>query len=234
MSDQASPRETLDGFASSLSYGQRTDLSFKFLTRLDDGEIGDVLAALLTDVGGVVDSGDPTELIQTVIDVQAAAYRSREVSERYRYDDGPFTTPDRSVESSTVSLFTSSGHFVEGDDPQPLGVVDMTQGEAERRIGEFLKEAPALSQIPVDVERERLRVRHGGYDVRGVRRDHNVALPLAPLLDGAQAGVIGSLHDTAYSFVGACAQTRLIKHVGPEWAQSIVATGTDVVLLVPV
>jgi hypothetical protein len=47
-------------------------------------------------------------------------------------------------------------------------------------------------------------------------------------------GLIGHLIDPAYSFVGACAQTRLIKHIGPEWAERLKVAGADVVFLVPV
>ena len=79
--------------------------------------------------------------------------------------------------ASTVGLISSSGHFVEGDDPRPFGVEAMTQAEAEQRIDEFLREAPVLSEIPSDTPPEALVVRHGGYDVTSTRRDPNVAFP---------------------------------------------------------
>ena len=110
----------------------------------------------------------------------------------------------------------------------------MTQSEAEARIGEFLREAPTLSAIPIDTPADRLRVRHGGYPVEAVAADHQVALPLAHLAMLAHEGVIGELAPTAYSFVGAAAQTRIRKDVGPAWAQQLDDEGIDAVLLVPV
>lgn len=222
--------ETLAEFADSLSYGSRSDLSFKYLPRFDAGRIGDSLAELLEGIGSLYDTSDPADLIDRAIALQVEGYRSRDVHERYRYEDGPFVRPERPITESTVALLTSSGHFAAGDDPQPLGVEDMSQEEAEDRIGEFLKEEPVLSDIPVGAE---LRVRHGGYDVRGVRVDHNVAFPVDRMAELAADGVIGNLAPTAYSFVGACAQTRLMKHIAPEWAERV-GSECDVVLLVPV
>ena len=110
----------------------------------------------------------------------------------------------------------------------------MTQAEAEARISEFVKEAPTLSKIPVSSPGDLLEVRHGGYDIRGSLSDHNVSFPIDRLRELDEQGVIGALHETAYSFVGACAQTRLIEQTGQEWADRLKSTGSDVVLLVPV
>ncbi len=234
MSDPAPDSETLEEFARSLSYGSRSDLSFKFMRSFDPQRIGDSVAAILNEVGGLFDTGDPAALVDLAIRLQAEAYQMRAVSERYRYDEGPFTKPSRPVADSEVVLLTSSGHFVSGDDPRPLGVSGMDQDEAEARIGEFLREAPTLSEIPVDTEAGRLVVRHGGYDVRGSAGDHNVSFPVDRLRELVDDGLIGGLHDTAYSFVGACAQTRLLRQTGPEWADRLAATGSDIILLVPV
>ena len=231
----ADPRtESLEEFARSLSYGKRSDLSFKFLTASDGPDVGDAVAAILREVGSVFDSGDTDDLIDVATRLQIAGYRSRPLADRYRYSEGPFTRPERSVAQSRVALLTSSGHFAADDDPRPLGVDRMTQAVAEERISDFLKEAPTLSELPVAGPGEAIQVRHGGYDVRGALIDHNVAFPIDRLRELEADGVIGSLHDTAYSFVGACAQTRLIKKSGPEWADRLKSTGSDVVVLVPV
>lgn len=223
--------ETLDEFAASLSYGSRSDLSFKFLSRFDGAQVGDAIASLLGEIGALWDSGDPGPLIDLAIELQATGYGSRPVADRYQYDDGPFTAPSRPVAESRVALLTSSGHFAPGDDPQPLGVADMTQDEAEQRIGDFLREQPTLSAVPVDEVAP--KVRHGGYDVRGARVDHNVAFPIDRMRELDAAGVIGTLVPEAFSFVGACAQTRLLKQSAPAWADRLGAVA-DVVLLVPV
>ncbi len=70
--------------------------------------------------------------------------------------------------------------------------------------------------------------------MRGVRLDPAVALPVDALTAAAEEGRIGSFAPHAFSFVGACAQRRLITGLGPAWAARVAEAGTDVVLLVPV
>ncbi|MCP4690496.1 MAG: hypothetical protein GY859_20745, partial [Desulfobacterales bacterium] len=96
------------------------------------------------------------------------------------------------------------------------------------------KEAPGLSTIPSNAAKESLRVRHGGYDVRGALADPNVALPLDRLRELAREGEIGRIARNAYSFVGACSQTRLLKKEGPQWVELLHAEKVDAVLLAPV
>jgi hypothetical protein len=76
---------------------------------------------------------------------------------------------------------SSSGHFVEGDDPKPFGMENMSQKEAEDRIIDFLKEEPLLSEIPIQTPENKLRVRHGGYDIHGAKTDPNVNFPITRL-----------------------------------------------------
>jgi hypothetical protein len=57
---------------------------------------------------------------------------------------------------------------------------------------------------------------------------------LEPLRELEQEGTIGELAENAYSFVGACAQTRLLKHSGPQWVGMLKQEAIDVALLVPV
>ncbi len=234
MTDPDTGTESLADFAQSLSYGERSDNSFKFLTRFEGTGVGDAIAALLVEVGALFDITDPSRLVDLALRLQTEGYRSRPLNERYHYGEGPFTRPQRPVAESHLALLTSSGHFAAGDDPEPLGVRAMTQAEAEQRIDEFLREAPTLSEVPTASPADAIEVRHGGYDIRGSLADHNVSFPIDRLRELEADGVIGSLHETAYSFVGACAQTRLIKQTGPEWADRLRSTGSDVVLLVPV
>ena len=234
VTQESAPTESLSQFGRSLSYGSRPDLSFKFMARFDDDDTGALLAEILEEAGDLLDTGDPQALIDMVTRRQAEAYGSRPVTERYRYDRGPFQAPERPMALSKVALLTSSGHFVAGDDPEPFGIENMTQSEAMERISDFMREAPQLSSIPVDTPASEMRVRHGGYDIRGAVRDHNVALPLDALRAAAAAGSIGSLHDRAYSFVGAASQGRIVKESAPEWAEMLLEAEVDVVLLVPV
>ena len=227
--------ETFEDFRRSFSYGSRSNLDFKFLKSLSDDEAAEFFRQLLDELGDAYDHGDVDRLIQLAIDWQIRGYAPREgVDRRWVYEDGPFAEPVKPLAESRVALFTSSGHFVTGDDPRPLAVEDMTQQEAEDRIDEFIKAAPTLSRIPVDTVRHDLRVRHGGYNISSAMADPGVTFPVAVLRELEAEEVIGELHRDAFSFPGATAQMRIIKESGPEWARMLGDEEVDLVLLVPV
>ena len=137
------------------------------------------------------------------------------------------------VANSRLVLIASSGHFVTGHDPRPLGVENMTQAEAVRRIDEFVREAPVLTEVPCFTPHAQLRVRHGGYDIRGAEADPNVVFPAAHLVQLQREGVIGELLPHAYTFVGATAQQRLLNTTGPHLAELLIEQGVEGALLVP-
>ncbi len=227
--------ETFEEFRLSFSYGNRSDLNFKFLKSLPDDEAAEFFRQLLDELGDAYDHGSLDPLIQLAIDWQARAYAPREgMPRQWVYEDGPFAEPVKPLSESRVALFTSSGHYVAGDDPRPFGIEEMTQQEAEDRIGEFLKAAPVLSRIPIDTVHEDLRVRHGGYDITAAATDPGVSFPVTVLRELEAEGVIGKLHADAFSFAGATAQQRIINQTGPEWARLLATEEVDLALLVPV
>jgi len=212
------PNESFEDFKKSFSYGSRSDLGFKFLTGLSDEEAAMFFQELLWKLGESFDDGDLTRLIEHVVAGQIQSYSK---PGKWTYDDAPFTPLAKPLAESRLALFTSTGHFVEGEDPEPFGVKNMTQEEAARRISEFLKAEPTLSAIPMDMGQEKLKVRHGGYDIRGVQADRNVAFPIDRLREFVEEGVIGELLPKAYSFVGAAAQLRIKNHAGPKWVEML-------------
>ncbi|MBT8166372.1 MAG: hypothetical protein HKO63_00765 [Acidimicrobiia bacterium] len=227
--------ETFEEFRRSFSYGSRSNLDFKFLKSLPDDEAAEFFRQLLEELGDAYDHGELDSLIQLAIDWQIRGYAPEEgAPRRWVYEDGPFAAPGKPLAESRVALFTSSGHFVADDDPRPFGVEDMTQQEAEDRIGEFIKAEPTLSRIPAETVREDLRVRHGGYDISSAATDPGVTFPVAVLRELEAEGVIGELHTDAFSFPGATSQMRIVKESGPAWAQMIRDEDIDLVLLVPV
>lgn len=223
--------ETFAEFKRSFFYGARADLNFKFLKDLTDAEARQFFQDLLHKLADTFDDGDLTRVADHVFTWQAKAYAG---AGNWHYPDGPFTPLRKPLAESRVALFTSSGHFVAGDDPEPFGVKEMTQVEAMARIDDFLREEPVLSVIPRETSIEQLRVRHGGYDIRSAQADPNVTFPLALMREFAQEGRIGELAAEAYSFVGACAQTPLLKRTGPKWVERLQAEAVDAVVLVPV
>lgn len=223
--------ESLEDFKNSFSYGSRSDMLFKFLKGLSEDEAGLFLQQLLKLLGDTMDDGDIQRIVDHIYQGQAQIY---DKPGRYKYEQGPFIRPEKLSRHLRIALMTTSGHFVAGDDPEPFGVKDMSDEEAEKRIIEFLRTEPRLSGIPIDTPGEQLRVRHGGYDVRGTRADPNVTFPLARLQELQDEGILEALHPTAYSFVGACSQTRLLKHTGPQWVQRFLGLQIEALILVPV
>lgn len=235
MVDDDNHVETLAEFKDSFFYGSRSNLNVKFLAKLSAEEAGDFIEDMLAAISGMLDDGDPATVIDRFIEWQRTAYRpSGDAKPRFSYPSGPFTPTARPVAESRVALVTSSGHFVNGDDPEPLGVVDMSPEEAEARINEFLRAEPSLSTIPIDTPPHQLEVRHGGYPVEAVRADHQVALPIEQLTAMAAQGIIGEVAPRAYSFVGATSQLRLRDQIGSEWAEILRADDVDLALFVPV
>lgn len=227
--------ESFEDFKTSFSYGSRSDLSFKFLKSLSDEEAAEFFRGLLSEIGETYDDGDLSRIHDYVIEWQVRGYTPAPGAARhYVYEDRPFTPMTKPLSQARVGLLTSSGHFAAGDDPQPFGVEAMTQDEAEDRISEFLRAIPELSSIDRDLPADKLRVRHGGYDIRSVAKDPNIALPRDRLVEAAAAGRIGEVADRIYSFTGATAQGRLRKEAAPEWVARLRSDAVDVVLLVPV
>jgi len=226
--------ESFADFRESFYYGSRSDLSFKFLKSMSDEAAAEFLQQLLFEVGEAYDTGDVSTILDLALQAQISGYQpDPDTPPRWTYSDRPFAPLPKPLSESRLGLLTSSGHFVAGDDPEPFGVKDMTQAEAEDRINEFLREAPTLSAIPRDTPGDELVVRHGGYDPRAARRDFNVTFPRDGLVAAEKSGRIGSLADTLYSFPGATAQGR-VKQLATEWAEQIGNDAIDVMLLVPV
>ena len=231
MADTPKP-ESFEDFKNSFSYGTRNDLNFKFLANLAADQAAQFFQDLLSKLGEASDDGNFTRIVEHVCEWQKRAYDR--TKKKFSYDDGPFTAFRKRVSDSRLALITSTGHFVAGNDPNPLGAKNMTQQEAIDRVKEFLKEAPQLSTVPVDTPDDKLRARHGGYDIQGVLADPNVAFPLRRLLELEREGVVGRLVRQAYSFVGVCSQKHLLKRTGPQWLQIFKEKAIDAALLVPV
>ncbi|MCA9930107.1 MAG: hypothetical protein KC419_16605 [Anaerolineales bacterium] len=199
---------------------------------MSDEEAGNFFQALLWQLGDAFVDGNFTRLAEHVQAGQARVYDEK--SGRFQYNEAPFTPFTKPLADARLMLLTSSGHFVAGDDPRPLGIDNMTQAEAVAQITQFLRRPPTLSEIPTNTPTDKLRVRHGGYDVRAAQADPNVNLPLAHLRDMVAEGVFAELANPAYSFVGAAAQTPLLKNTGPAWVEKFQALGVDGAVLVPV
>ena len=160
---------SFEEFKESFAYGSRNDLNFKFLAGLSDEDAATFFQELLWKLGDTLDDGSADRLIEHAYTWQVRAYAGESST---TYDEGPFPPLHKPLAESRIGLMASSGHFVEGHDPQPFGVANMSQEEACTRIMDFIRSDPRLSTIPAGTPREQLRARHGGYDVRGAQTDH--------------------------------------------------------------
>lgn len=218
---------TFEDFKKSFSYGQRSDLNFKFLAQMTDLEAQDFMEDFFDAFERFIDKGQGQDMMDVFLKGQRRVY-NKATSFSFE-DDLPSKVID-DLSEKKLGLMTSSGHFLE--DPQPFGIKNMNQEEAEKHIHDFLKEAPQLSIIPSDVHISALKVRHGGYDIRGALEDAGVSFPLQVLRKLESYGSI-NLSKESFSFVGACAQGRL-KNVLDDWVEIIKKNQIQVMVLVPV
>jgi hypothetical protein len=222
--------ESFQEFRKSISYGSRNNLNFKFLARMTDEDAANFLEALLQQLSVFIDTHEIEPLLKLIVEGQIKAYSG---TPKYQYAEGPFAVMAKPIRSAKVGLLTSSGHFVDGNDPEPLGVKEMSQQEAITRISDFIRETPILSSIPMNTLAEKLMVRHGGYDIAGALLDANVVFPWQRLQEMVEGNHIDSTLSHAYSFVGACAQGLLKQQLESNWGPLLLQESPDALLLVP-
>jgi hypothetical protein len=231
MAENNIDKETFEAFRKSFFYGERSDMSFKFLEHLSDEDAGKMLQALFKHVVSAIDTGDTRQLQKTLIKGQLKAHAN---PSGFEYSDGPFAPFVTNPQKSVFTLLTSSGHFPCAEDPNPLGISNMSQQDAEQKIMSFLKEKPELTEIPFSIAKEELCVRHGGYDISATLQDANITFPWQRLNEFCRDGIIGSLTQNAYSFVGACSQKRLLKKSIPAWTRVMFENKVQGAILIPV
>ncbi len=228
---QSAKEETFKHFKDSFAYGAHSDNNFKFLERLDSDQASEFFSKLLYLLADSVDDGQVQRLTDLFYTYQKEAYAG---PSQWTYRNGPFVELEKPISELRFALVTSSGHFVEGHDPRPFGEENMSQEEAMARMDDFLALPPTISEIPINTPLDKLRVRHGGYDIRTAQEDPNVVFPITRMKEMAEKGRIGSLAPSAYSFVGGCAQNALTRNAAPQWAKMLKIDDVEAVVLVPV
>lgn len=217
---------SMRAFRESFYYGEHADMQYKFLAKMSDTDAADLLAGILHDVGGALDTGDLTSLHDRIQQAQAATYADDPTPQ---VDDAPFTPMTRELGDSRLMLLSAGGVFRRDDDP--MGPDGPSQAEALGMIKEFLRGSPTLSAIPTQTADGELTARHPGYDAVTAQRDPGTVFPLGVLRDLAAEGQV-QLAGTHYGFTGATSQSRLKKEVADAWAQRFVAEEVDGCLLV--
>lgn len=223
--------ESFDEYRNSFSYGSRTDLLCKWMKSGSEKLADEFLQELLELTGNLIDDGDTAVIVEAMVRAQSEAYSG---PGNFVYDSAPFATLDQPVSESRIVLVTTTGHFVVGDDPNPMGIENLTQKQVVKMTTEFQRVDPELSEIPISTPRDQTRVRHGGYDIRATAADRNVSLPIDRMIELADEGVIGEFVNPVFSFVGMTSQLRLRKQIGAEWAARAKAAGAQAAVLIPI
>ncbi len=131
----------------------------------------------------------------------------------------PWTPLRKPLAECRVALVTTAGVHRAGDRPFDMSRVD---GDASYRV--------------IDVNGDVLTITHDYYDHRDADRDINIVLPIDRLREAARLGVIGALHERAWSFMGHIQGPELatlLDRTAPEVAAAMVADGVEVAFLTP-
>ena len=103
------------------------------------------------------------------------------------------------------------------------------------QIAFHFKDDLSYREIASDTPVEELRATHFAYDLTDARKDPNVVFPLATLRRCQANGLIGSLAERAYTFMGGIYSSRKVRDIlAPALAERAQQDEVDVVVLVPV
>ncbi len=145
-----------------------------------------------------------------------AAYQPRETS-----GDIPWTQPAKPLRQAKLALVTTSG--IHHRDQIPF---DMRDQEGD----------PSYRVLDGDRLFDDFQITHDYYDHGDARRDPNIILPLDRLRELVSAGVLGSLAQTHYAFMGHIDGRHiatLVEKTAREVADRLKKDQVDLVLLTP-
>jgi D-proline reductase (dithiol) PrdB len=115
-----------------------------------------------------------------------------------------------------VAIVTTSGLHARGDRPFDIGAADYRVIPGDTPAADLI-----MSHVSVN------------YDRSGFQEDINVVFPIDRLQELQREGVVGSISDFHYSFMGA-APIRALEPRARELAQLLKKDRVDAVLLTPV
>jgi D-proline reductase (dithiol) PrdB len=104
----------------------------------------------------------------------------------------PFTTLPGPLAKARIALLSTAGLSCPPDPP-----FDMESERANPMWGD-----PSWRRIPASVDPHQVQVNHLHVDTSYIRRDLNVALPLARVAELVQGGEVGSVAPSHYSVMG--------------------------------
>jgi len=106
---------------------------------------------------------------------------------------------------------------------------------ATGQVAFHFKDDVSFRAIPTSVCTSDLRTAHFAYDQTDARNDPNVVFPIDTLRRLVKEGVVGSLAENFFTFMGGVYSSRRVaEELAPRITESLLAEKVDVALLVPV
>jgi D-proline reductase (dithiol) PrdB len=133
------------------------------------------------------------------------------------HDDSPRASLEKPLSRAKLALVTTAGIHLRGD-------ASFSRGDQGYRV------IPSRTP-PREIVQSHTSI---GFDRVPLYRDINVSFPVDRVRELVERGVIGSLSDRFYSFLGAQRDPhRIIERTGPEVADRLRDEGADLVVLTP-
>ena len=136
-----------------------------------------------------------------------------------RNETAPFTKLKKKVSESKGALISTGGIFLKGNPPfnDNYGIGD-----------------PSYREIPSDVSIKDLSRYNEHYDHTNAMKDINCVFPIERMRELQSEGVIGSLADTFFSFMGYLTVPHPLKKItAPEVAKKLLRENVDFAVIVP-
>jgi len=129
----------------------------------------------------------------------------------------PWTPLRKPLSQCKLGLVASGGLYVTG------------------QVAFHFKDDTSFRAIPTTVNTSDLRTAHFAYDQTDARKDPNVVFPIDTLRRLVKEGIVGSLAENFYTFMGGVYSSRRVADdLAPRLVERLVADEVDVALLVPV
>ena len=138
------------------------------------------------------------------------------------FEDTPWVPLSKGLSQSKVALVSTAGLHLRNDKPF---VRDDHGGDPSFRVIPSNANGADILQSHISI----------GFDHTAFYKDINIAFPIDRARELVERGVIGSVSENYYSFMGGLRDPRrIIEDSGPRVAQCLNEEGVDLVFLVPI
>jgi len=144
--------------------------------------------------------------------------RSRPGFNFMTFDDTPITRLSRPLNECRLALVTTGGLHLKSDSPFD---VSQKQGDCSYRI------------LPGDFRRDEIMVSHKWYNHKFINTDLNCVFPLDRMKEYVSRGIIHSLSDEHYSFMGHIYEAKPLIESARKAGERLRQLGVDIVFLTP-